>query len=143
MTGAPDPVDGDELQPFDLRAAWTSGRKLIGTIAAEIATFTEPANLSADNILEHASALISAHGRPAIFLVVFSSVLATILALYALVVGPLKLLRARNLASAIRVTPQHYLENMTDRRRQDSSTSLSSRTSPRALPLPEALRNRR
>ena len=83
------------------------------------------------------------HGRPAIFLVVFSSVLATILALYALVVGPLKLLRSRNLVSEVRVTPQRYLENMTDRRRQDSPTSLPSRASPRALPLPEALRNRR
>jgi hypothetical protein len=53
---------------------------------------------------------------------VFFSVLATILALYGLVIGSLKVVRSSSLRgnpSAIRVTPQYYLENMTDRRRQD------------------------
>ena len=54
----PDQVDRDELQPFDLSVAWAAGRSLMGNIGAEIATYADPANLSADNILEHASALI-------------------------------------------------------------------------------------
>jgi hypothetical protein len=122
LTSTPDQVDRDELQPSDPRFAWTAGRSMIGSIAAVVATYADPAKLSADNILEQASALISAHGRPAIFLMVFFSVLATILALYGLVIGSLKVVRSSSLRgnpSAIRVTPQYYLENMTDRRRQD------------------------
>jgi hypothetical protein len=146
VTSTPDQVDRDELAPFDLRFAWTAGQSLIGNIAAVVATYADAAELPVGDILEHASALTSLHGRPAIFLMVFSAVLATILALYALVVGSLRLLRSRSLwrnASAVRVTPQLYLENMTDRRRQDTPTSMSNRASLRALPLPEALRNRR
>jgi len=141
----PDQVDRDEHQPFDQRFAWTSGQSWIESIAAVVATSMDAAELSAGSILEQASALISDHGRPFMFLIVFLSVLATIVALYALV-GSLKVLASRGFrgpASAIRVTPQYYLENMTDRRGQDSPTSLSDRASPRALPLQEALRNRR
>jgi hypothetical protein len=146
VISTPDQVDRDELQPFDLRFAWTAGRSLIGNIAAVVATYADPAKLSAGNTLEHASALISVHGRPAIFLMVFLLVLAIILAVYALVVGSLKFLRSGSLrgdASAIRVTPQYYLENMTDRREQEQPTSMSNRASRRALPLQEALRNGR
>jgi len=130
----PDQVDRDERQPFDERFAGTAGQSLIGTIAAMVATFGDAAELSAGNLLEQASALISDHGRPAIFLMVFLSVLATILALYVLV-GSLKLLRSRSLRgnpSAIRVTPQYYLENMT----------APPRTRFTDEPLQEALRNR-
>src|SRR4051812_20081529 len=112
----PDAVGRDELQPFDQRFPWTAGQSLIENIAAVLASYTHAAELSADNMLEHASALLSAHGRPAMFLMVFFSVLATILALYAVVVGSLKLLRSSGLrgnASAIRVTPRYYLEDMT------------------------------
>jgi hypothetical protein len=146
VTNTPDQVDRDGLQPFDQRFTGTTGQGLIDTIGAMVATYTDAAELSVDNILDHASALMSVHGRPAIFLVVFLAVLATILALYVLVIGVLKFLRLRSLRrnkSAIRVTPQYLLENMTDRRRPNSPTSLSNRTSLRALPLEEALRNRR
>jgi hypothetical protein len=116
VISTPDQVDRDELQPFDQRFAWTAGQSLIEKIAALAATYTDAAELSAVNILEHASALMSAHGRPAIFLMVFLLVLATILTLYAMVVGSLRFLRSSSLrgnASAIRVTPQYYLEDMT------------------------------
>lgn len=114
-TGTTDQVERDELQPFDRRFAWTTGQSLIETIAAVVAGYSEAAELSAGNILDHASALISAHGRPAIFLMVFLSVLATIVALYALIVGSFRFLRSpgfRGNASAIRVTPQRYLQHM-------------------------------
>jgi len=116
VISTPDQVERDEGQPFDLRSAWTAGQDVMGRIAAVVATRTDAAEVSADNILEQASALISAHGRPAIFLMVFLSVLATILVLYAMVVGSRWFLRSSGLRgnpSAIRVTPQYYLENMT------------------------------
>ena len=116
LISTPDQVDREQLQPSDLRLVWTDGQSLIGTIAAVATSYTDAAALSAGDILERASASISVHGRPAIFLMVFLSVLATILAGYGLVVGSLRFLRSSSLrgdASAIRVTPQYYLENMT------------------------------
>ena len=130
----PDQVERDELQPFDQRFAGTAGPGLIGTVAAMVATYTDALELSAGNLVEHASALISDHGRPAIFLIAFLSVLATILALYGMV-GSLRFLRSRSLRgnpSAIRVTRQYYLENMT----------APPRTRFTDEPLQEALRNR-
>lgn len=144
--GTPDQVDRDELQTFDLRFAWPAGQSLIEKTAAAVATYADAAKLSAGSILEQASALISAHGLPAVFVMVFLSVLATILALHGLVVGSLEFLRSRSLrgnAFAIRVPPRCYLENMTDRRGQAQPTSMSNRASQRALPLQEALRSGR
>jgi hypothetical protein len=109
-------VDDNELQPHDPRLAWTSGRSLIGKIAAMVGTDTNPGMPSAGNILQRAAVFIPVRGRPALFLVVFLSVLTTVLALYALVAGSLKLLRPSTLRkspSAIPVTPRQYLENMT------------------------------
>lgn len=146
VISTPDQVDRDELQPFDQRFAWTAGPSLIEKIAAVAATYTDAAELSAGNILEQASALIMVHGRPAIFLIAFLSVLTTILALYALVVGSLKVLRSSSLRgdpSAIRVTPQYYLEDMTGPPKARATDEQSNRASRRALPLQEVLRNGR
>ena len=134
--GTPDQLRRDEPQPPDSNSAWTAGQSFIETIATVAATYADAAERSADDVLERASALIAVHGRPAIFLMVFLSVLAIILALYALVVGALKLLRASGLragASAIRVTPQYYLPNMA---RSPKTGFPDEHASVRALPRP-------
>jgi len=108
----PSEVDRVELPRFDPRADPTADPGSIGTSAALVASRADDAKMSAGSMLEHAAAFMPVRGRPAIFLIVFFSVLATISALYALVTGSLKLLRShRRLqsASAIGVMAPRYL----------------------------------
>lgn len=110
----PGAVDRGELPLFDPRFARAADPGSIGTSAALVATATDDAKIFSGSMLEHVAALIPVRGRPAVFLIVFFSVLATISASYVLVIGCLKLLRPRRLQSApaIGVTPRRYLAAM-------------------------------
>ena len=95
VTGKPGEVNQDGLPAFDLRDAWISDRSLIEKATALIATVTDPLKISRGTMREDADAATPVRGRAATFLIAFITVLATILALDALVVGLLKLLRSR------------------------------------------------
>jgi hypothetical protein len=95
VTGKPGEVNQDGLPAFDLRDAWTADRSLIENATALIATVTDPLKIPRGTMREGAEAATPDRSRAATFLIAFISVLATILALDALVVGLLKLLRSR------------------------------------------------
>jgi len=116
----PSEVDRGELPLFDQRFARTADRGSVGPSAALVAIDTDSAKFAPGNMLEGIGPLIPVRGRAALFLIVFLSVLATITTLYALIIGSVRLLRPRarrDGAAVIRVTPPHYLENMTARER--------------------------
>jgi hypothetical protein len=94
-TGKPGEVNQGGLSAFDLRDAWTADRSLIENATALIATVTDPLKIPRGTMREDAGAATPVRSRAATFLIAFISVLATILALDALVVGLLKLLRSR------------------------------------------------
>jgi hypothetical protein len=119
-TGKPSDVDKNELPPFDLRFAWTADRSLAWKGAAPVSADTEPAKMPSANMLEAAATSMPTDNRLAVFLIVFSAVLVTVLTLYGLAAGLFKLLRAtrhRYGAPAIRITPPLYLDDMTARDR--------------------------
>jgi hypothetical protein len=95
VTGKPGEVNQDGLLAFDLRDAWTADRSLIENATALIATVADPLKIPRGTMREGAEAAMPVRSRAATFLIAFVSVLATILALDALVVGLLKLLRSR------------------------------------------------
>jgi hypothetical protein len=95
VTGKPGEVNQGGLSAFDLRDAWTADRSLIENATALIATVTDPLKIPRGTMREDAGAATPVRSRAATFLIAFISVLATILALDALVVGMLKLLRSR------------------------------------------------
>jgi hypothetical protein len=108
----PSELDQAELPPFELRFAQAAEPGLSGTSAALVAIDTDPARISSGNLLEAVVALLPFQGRPAVFLIVFSSMLALISTFYVLVIGSLKLVRSRShgeRARAIGVTPQRHL----------------------------------
>jgi hypothetical protein len=95
VTGKPGEVNQGGLPAFDLRDAWTADRSLIENATALIAAVTDPLKIPRGTMREDAGAATPVRSRAATFLIAFISVLATILALDALVVGLLKLLRSR------------------------------------------------
>jgi len=95
VTGKPGEVNQDGLLAFDLRDASTADRSLIENATALIATVADPLKIPRGTMREGAEAAMPVRSRAATFLIAFVSVLATILALDALVVGLLKLLRRR------------------------------------------------
>ena len=110
--GKPAEIDQGELPPFDLRFAQAANPGLTGTSAALVAIDADPARTFAGNMLDDVVALMPFHGRAAMFVTVFLSVLALISTLYALVIGALKLVRSRRRGDrtpAVRVTPSRYL----------------------------------
>jgi hypothetical protein len=109
----PAEVDGGELPLFDSRFAGASDWSLSATSAALAATNIDPATPSSASMVDDVVALMPLHGRAAIFLIVFLSMLALISTFYVLVIGSLKLVRSRS--RAIRVTPQRYLGATKDR----------------------------
>lgn len=111
----PAEVNGGELPLFDSRFAVASDWSLS---AARAATNIDPATPSSANMVDDVVALMPLHGRAAIFLIVFLSMLALISTFYVLVIGSLKLVRSRSggeRTRAIRVTPQRYLGATKDR----------------------------
>ena len=103
-TGKPAEVNGGELPLLDSRFAGASDWSLSGKSAAPAATDIDPVTPPSGNVLEDVVAFMPLHGRPAIFLIVFLSMLALISTFYVLVIGSLKLVRSRS--RAIRVTPR-------------------------------------
>jgi len=114
----PNEVDRGELPLFDQRFARTADPGSFGTSAALVATAADDARMSGGSMLEQAAAVLSVLGRPAVFLIIFFSMLAAISACYVLVIGCLKLLRPRRRrqsAPAIGMAPRRYLGAMEDR----------------------------